>query len=163
MDLLRRQSSVQQINGKLKAVILIGGPHVGKQCSCDIKQITTSACIRGFRWGNIEIPCTCACEKFVLHDAHICGGGTNALALLTLSLSLFCLLPALHSSLTLLSTLSFHSPLFSISSAAFISLLILFHPSLVGIYLRNTVPSSIAGVATATFPHSWISMATTPH
>lgn len=34
MDLMRRQSSVQQINGKLKAVILIGGPHVGKLYSC---------------------------------------------------------------------------------------------------------------------------------
>lgn len=30
MDLLRRQSSVIQLNGKLKAVILIGGPHVGE-------------------------------------------------------------------------------------------------------------------------------------
>ncbi|CAI8002053.1 Mannose-1-phosphate guanyltransferase alpha-A [Geodia barretti] len=29
MDLLKRQSSVFQLNGKLKAVILIGGPHVG--------------------------------------------------------------------------------------------------------------------------------------
>ena len=30
MDLLKRQSSVFLLNGKLKAVILIGGPHVGE-------------------------------------------------------------------------------------------------------------------------------------
>ena len=41
MDLLKRQSSVFQLNGKLKAVILIGGPHVGEFILLNLLDVAT--------------------------------------------------------------------------------------------------------------------------
>lgn len=63
MDLLKRQSSVFQLNGKLKAVILIGGPHVGEFILLNLLDVRVATIViygvtcTVWRWDYIIVLC----------------------------------------------------------------------------------------------------------
>lgn len=63
MDLLKRQSSVFQLNGKLKAVILIGGPHVGEFILLNLLDVRVATIV--------NLWCNMYCVEMGLHNCVV--------------------------------------------------------------------------------------------
>ena len=179
MDLLRRQSSVQQLNGKLKAVILIGGPQVGRSDHGPLSSIYGLTCMevtlmissRSSFMNTIHVhiyvklisvfcrSCFCppppplAASFFVSSLCHV-------------SFSLFRIFPlplCSHFPFFVLSLFPFalYTPFFSFPLYPFLSASHLLFSCCH--WLRYKIPPTVTGAATTTFSHCWVTMVTTSY